>query len=158
MAHAAQRFRVAKKHAYIAGVVLGTIFLWSLYRAASASSLNRNLSNLRANTENYVRAFNKRDVAALEALMAEDYTVTEYYHGVTPKREGRDQALGALKAMFDQNQNIVLRVTNIHVDPSDAVSILEFELTVGGTVLKGMESIVWEGSQMSQLRVYIDMP
>jgi ketosteroid isomerase-like protein len=108
--------------------------------------------NFRELTEDYVRKFTQKDISGVAEMLHEDFALED---PVVTRVEGKEKALVTIGDLFKIEQ-LKFSARNIYVDGS--TSIIEFDLYLGDTHLKGTDIIQWEGEKMLELRAYLDIP
>jgi ketosteroid isomerase-like protein len=104
-------------------------------------------------TEQYIAAFSARDLAAVGALLADDFAIED---PVIKRIEGKAAALDMMKTMFGSCKNLSFKARNIYVE--GATSLIEFTLDLDATHLEGVDIIEWRDGKMLALRAYLDIP
>ena len=108
------------------------------------------MDNIRQLTGGYVAAFNARDLGKLEDYLAADFELTDpEVKALTPKTA----VLNYIKRLFDANINLSFEAHQIIVDGD--VSVIHFRLTLGETVLDGVDVITWKSGQMTKMHAYL---
>ena len=104
-------------------------------------------------TQDYVAAFNAKDLAGVAALLHENAALED---PVVQRIEGKAAVLEAVKAIFASCARLEFRARNIFVDGT--TSIIEFDLELDATRLKGADIVIWQDGLISELRAYLDIP
>lgn len=104
-------------------------------------------------TEAYIRAFDARDLDAVGALLADDFSLED---PVVKRIDGKAAALAMMKGMFDGCATLSFRAKHVYVD--GATSLIEFTLDLDATHLQGVDIIEWRDGKMQALRAYLDIP
>lgn len=104
-------------------------------------------------TEAYIRAFDARDLDAVGALLADDFSLED---PVVKRIDGKPAALAMMKGMFEGCQKLSFRAKNIYAD--GATTLIEFTLDIDATHLEGVDVIEWRDGRMHALRAYLDIP
>ena len=104
-------------------------------------------------TKRYVQAFNDMDVNAVSELLGDNFSLED---PVVKRIEGKDDSLEAMKNIFDSCKKLSFNAKNIYQD--DMTTIIEFELVIDDTKLKGTDIIEWKDHKMHELRAYLDIP
>lgn len=107
------------------------------------------MPDLKALSRQYVAAFHEKDVAAVAALLAEDFVLID----PTGRFEGKPRVLTYLREIFADGATLDFRARNIFEDGT--VTVIEFALQIGGKQLVGTDVIEWQGGQMRALRAYL---
>lgn len=108
------------------------------------------MPDIRTLTEGYVAAFDARDIDAVAGYFAPDFALTDpEVTGLTPKSAARDYVEG----LFAANETVSFIAHHIVVEGT--TSVIHFQLTLGTTVLDGVDLITWEGEQMSTMHAYL---
>jgi ketosteroid isomerase-like protein len=100
----------------------------------------------------YVAAFDRRDLEACGALMAEDFALED---PVVKRVEGRAAALGVVKGLFDAATALSFVARNIYADGD--TTLIEFVLMLDDKVLTGVDVIEWRDGKMREMRAYLDV-
>ncbi|MDU9005239.1 nuclear transport factor 2 family protein [Sedimentitalea todarodis] len=107
------------------------------------------MPDIRALTEGYVAAFDSRDTDAVAGYFAPNFALTDpEVTNLTPKSAARDYVGG----LFAANETLSFVAHRIVVEGS--TSVIHFQLTLGTTVLDGVDLITWQGEQMSTMHAY----
>lgn len=104
-------------------------------------------------TEAYIRAFDARDLDAVAALLADDFSLED---PVVKRIDGKAAALTTMKGMFEGCAALSFRARNIYVDGT--TSLIEFILELDATRLEGVDIIEWCDGKIQALRAYLDVP
>lgn len=104
-------------------------------------------------TRAYIAAFDARDPSRIAPLLADGFALED---PVVKRIEGRDAALKAMADIFASCETLSFSARNIFVDGD--TSLIEFDLHLDQTHLKGVDVIQWRGDQMAELRAYLDIP
>jgi ketosteroid isomerase-like protein len=108
---------------------------------------------IRQLTEQYISAFDRRDLAAVGDLLLDDFALED---PVVKRIEGRTAALDMMRGMFAGCASLAFRAKNIYV--AGETSVIEFTLDIDATHLEGVDIIEWRGGKMHELRAYLDIP
>ncbi|ALM08449.1 ketosteroid isomerase [Sediminicola sp. YIK13] len=112
-----------------------------------------NLDNLKNLTEEYIQAFDNKDINSLKALLTEGFILED---PVVQKVVGRDNALIKILEIFNGSENLSFKAKNIFQERN--TTIIEFVLTLDDVILKGVDILDWEQYKIKQLRAYLDIP
>jgi ketosteroid isomerase-like protein len=107
------------------------------------------MPDLRQLTKNYIAAFDAKDLARIEALLHEDFTLED----PAGRFIGRDRVLAYIGEIFKTVKDLQFKARNIFLDGSR--TIIEFSLTLDEKRLIGSDVIEWEGPKMKALRAYL---
>lgn len=108
------------------------------------------MPDLRALTQSYVAAFDARDLDAVAGFFADDFALTDpEVTGLTPKGAVRDYVGG----LFEGNPELSFVAHDIVVEGDR--SVIHFTLTLGETVLDGVDLIRWAGDRMATMHAYL---
>lgn len=107
--------------------------------------------DLRDLTARYVAAFNARDLPAVAEFLADDFELTDpEVTKLTPKGKVLDYIGELFRASGDTLSFVAERIL---VDGSH--SVIEFEIALGGDVLKGVDMITWHDGKMVSMRAHL---
>ena len=109
------------------------------------------MSHLAQLSRDYVRAFHSRDLEAVGALLAADFALED----PAGRFEGKQAVLDYIKGIFCDAGTLTFVARNIIADEAAAISVIEFELNLGGARLIGMDVIHWKAGLMQELRAYL---
>lgn len=105
-------------------------------------------------TKQYIAAFGARDLDAVGALLADDFSLED---PVVKRIDGKPAALQMMAGMFGGCQSLAFAAKNIYV--AGATTIIEFTLDIDATHLEGVDIIEWRADgKMQALRAYLDIP
>lgn len=108
------------------------------------------MADIRNLTEGYVAAFDARDLEKVASFMAEGFSLTDpEVTGLTPKAD----VLSYIKGLFEGNPNLSFIAHRILVDGGH--SVIHFTLTLGETVLDGVDVIAWDAGKMTSMHAYL---
>lgn len=108
------------------------------------------MANIRELTAGYVAAFDARDLQKVATYMAEEFALTDpEVTDLNPKAS----VLDYIKELFDNNADLTFVAHRILVD-GDA-SVIHFTLTLGETVLDGVDLIAWDAGKMTSMQAYL---
>lgn len=108
------------------------------------------MTNLRTSTERYVEAFNAKDLDRVASHMAHNFKLTDpEVTALTPKTE----VVEYIKCLFDTNEFLRFVAHRILVDGD--TSVIHFTLTLGDSVLDGVDVITWDDAQMTSMHAYL---
>ena len=101
-------------------------------------------------TQEYIAAFNERDLNQVANCLAEDFKLTDpEVTALTPKSD----VLEYLKELFDQNADLRFEAHTVFVDGNS--SVIHFTLSLGAKVFDGVDIITWENQKMTSLTAYL---
>lgn len=104
-------------------------------------------------TRAYVAAFDARDPGRVAALLATDFALED---PVVKRIQGKDAALKAMADIFASCDALSFSARNIFTDGD--TTVIEFDLRLDQTHLKGVDIIEWRDGLMVELRAYLDIP
>lgn len=104
-------------------------------------------------TQNYIKAFDAKDLDAVAAMLDENFVLED---PAIKRVEGKIEALKAVQNIFNSCKELEFKAVNIFVEGE--VSIIEFNLRLDSTLLKGVDIIKWQSGKMLELRAYLDLP
>lgn len=108
---------------------------------------------IRKLTEQYIAAFDGKDLAAIAPLLADDVALED---PVVKRIAGKQAVLDMMGGMFGGCQTLSFRAKNIFVDGNNA--LIEFTLDIDAVHLQGVDIIEWRDGKMHELRAYLDIP
>lgn len=108
---------------------------------------------LRELTEQYILSFNRKDLAAIEKLLADEFTLED---PVVKRVEGRHQSLVAIEKIFESCESLSFIAKGIYVDGT--TTLIEFSLELDSTRIEGVDVIEWDGTLMKSMRAYLNFP
>jgi len=101
-------------------------------------------------THGYIQAFNARRIEKVADYMAQDFALTDpSVFNLTPKTK----VLDYIQDLFDANEELSFVANRILVDGN--ISVIHFSLTIGNTILDGVDVITWEGEKMIEMHAYL---
>lgn len=107
-------------------------------------------TDIRTLTTGYVAAFHARDIDAVTAYFAPDFALTDpEVSALTGATAVRDYVGG----LFDANPNLSFIAHSITIEGTK--SVIHFTLTLGNTVLDGVDLIHWQGAKMATMHAYL---
>jgi hypothetical protein len=104
-------------------------------------------------TEQYVLAFNKKDLATIEMMLANNFSLED---PVVKRVEGKGPALDAIAKIFAGCHSLAFVAKGVYVDGK--TSLIEFSLDLDSTHIEGVDIIVWDGVLMESMRAYLNLP
>jgi hypothetical protein len=108
---------------------------------------------LKQRTEQYIHAFNKKDLAAIGLMLAPEFSLED---PVVKRIEGRVASLEAIAKIFEGCRSLVFAAKGIYVDGN--TSLIEFTLDLDSIRIEGVDVIVWDGTLMRSMRAYLNSP
>lgn len=108
------------------------------YEAVIVDELKHKSTYLHNLTEQYIAAFDSKDLEKVGSFFDESFTLTDPSKSV----KGKTNALVYIKDIFDSVDEINFSAKNIIVS-NNAFSVIEFELIIDGTRLIGTDVITW---------------
>ena len=108
------------------------------------------MSELKTLSEDFTTAFTNKDCTALASLMHEDFVL---FDPVLKVVSGRDKVMSSMKNdCFDKFQNVSYVPLNIYEEGN--TTIIDFEITLDDTSLRGVDIVKWEDGKMKSLDCY----
>lgn len=108
------------------------------------------MHNLARLTEDYVKAFNDKDLALVADLMADDFTLTDpSVTSLGPK----DKALAFIANLFKSHPSLSFESHKIICDTP--YTALHFSLTLGDVIYDGVDLITWREGRMICMEAYL---
>jgi len=104
-------------------------------------------------TQEYIKAFDNKDIESISLLLTEDFALED---PVIKRIEGKGSVLNVISGIFDSCNTLNFSSKNIYEEGS--TTIIEFILKLDDTVLTGTDIIEWENNKMKELRAYLDIP
>lgn len=104
-------------------------------------------------TEQYIHAFNNKDLTAIDMMMANNFTLED---PVVKRVEGKGPALEAIAKIFTGCRSLSFVSKGVYVD--GGTSIIEFSLDLDSIHIEGVDLIVWDGVLMKSIRAYLNLP
>ena len=104
-------------------------------------------------TKRYIEAFSNKNIDEI-ALLVDDAVALE--DPVVNRVEGKAAFLAAVKTIFDSTGILSFTARNIFEEGN--TTLIEFQLRLDDTALKGVDVIEWKGGKMLELRAYLDIP
>lgn len=104
-------------------------------------------------TEQYIHAFNKKDLPAIGLMLVPEFSLED---PVVKRVEGRVASLEAVAKIFEGCRSLVFAAKSIYVDGN--TSLIEFSLDLDSTRIDGVDVIVWDGALMKSMRAYLNFP
>lgn len=101
-------------------------------------------------SQKYVQAVDRGNLSAIGALFAEDFMLEDPAGRFCGKQAVLDYMAGLL-----DGAEVKFRASNIFTDQAAGVSVIEFDLTLGGKRLVGTDVIRWGDGKMCELRAYL---
>ena len=108
------------------------------------------MPDIRKLTRAYVAAFDARDLDAVDALLANDFSLTDpSVTGLTPK----SAVLKFIGGLFEENDRLSFAAHQILADGD--MSVIHFTLTLNDAVLDGVDVIEWKDGMMISMNAYL---
>lgn len=104
-------------------------------------------------TNEYIQAFNNKDIKAVAKLLKDDFALED---PVVKRIEGKENVLAAIEGIFSSCKTLNFSSKNIYQDGQ--TTIIEFILKLDDTTLTGTDIIEWNDNKMVELRAYLDIP
>ena len=108
------------------------------------------MTDIRQLTEEYVAAFDMRDLDGVANLFAEDFVLTDSdVTALTPK----DSVINYIQRIFSSHKHLSFEARNILVDGN--VSVIHFTLILDQMTFNGVDLITWRNQKMSSMQAYL---
>ena len=108
------------------------------------------MTDIRQLTEEYVTAFDARDIDKVASLFAKDFILTDQeVTALTPKSD----VIKYIKRLFVSHETLSFEARDIVVDGEK--SVIHFTLTLDKLVLDGVDVITWKCSNMTTMTAYL---
>ncbi|ATF09109.1 nuclear transport factor 2 family protein [Candidatus Enterovibrio altilux] len=121
------------------------------YEAVIDDELKNKTKRLHQLTEQYVTAFNTKDIEQISIFFAENFALTDPSKSV----KGKQNVLAYIQSIFNSVRSISFKAKNIIVS-NNAFSVIEFELIIDGLKLIGTDVIVWNSDGlMIKMNAYL---
>lgn len=121
------------------------------YEARTLEYKQKIRSRLIAETEKYIKLFNKRDIVNIRELMDEKFTLSDPDINALE----REEALLHIENLFLTSRDIKFLAKNISVT-DDFSTFIEFELNIDGKKMVGIDCIHWSKSfRISSMNAYL---
>jgi dTDP-glucose pyrophosphorylase len=104
-------------------------------------------------TKEYIKAFNEKNLDKISLMLSDDFVLED---PIVKRIKGKSSVLDAIKKIFENCNELIFSAKNIYFDGT--ITIIEFELQIDDTSLKGTDVIEWSGQEMKELRAYFDTP
>jgi len=115
----------------------------------TAINLNVNQS-LYSRTLDYIQSFDSRSINCVAEFFSEEFLLNDPSVNI----KGKDSAVAYISELFQANEKLQFKSNNILVDRQR--SVIEFELTLGDTVLIGTDVILWDNdNKMISMNAYL---
>ena len=102
-------------------------------------------------TEAYVKAFDAQDLDKLAGMLAEDAIL---YDPSVGEVKTKKSILEFVAQIFTENDRLNFVAKRVVVDKEQ--SVIEFLLTLGSTVVKGVDLIAWENGKIKRIDAYLE--
>ena len=109
------------------------------------------MNHLTRLSQDYVRAFHSKDLEAIGSLLAADFALED----PAGRFEGKQAVLDYIKGIFRDAGALTFVARNIIADEAAGISVIEFELNLGGAQMIGTDVINWKDGLMQELRAYV---
>jgi hypothetical protein len=115
------------------------------------TAINSNVNkSLYSRTIDYIQAFDSRSLDCVAEFFSDDFILNDPSVNI----KGKSQVLAFISDLFEANMNLQFKSENILVDRQR--SVIEFELTLGDTVLIGTDVILWDNdNKMISMNAYL---
>lgn len=108
------------------------------------------MADIRKLTAGYVAAFDACDIDKVATYMAEEFELTDpEVTGLTPKV----RVLSYINKLFEAHETISFQPHCIIVDGDK--SAIHFTLTLGETIIDGVDVIKWKSGLMIKMEAYL---
>ncbi|WP_417529260.1 nuclear transport factor 2 family protein [Marinomonas shanghaiensis] len=94
--------------------------------------------NINTRTNEYISAFDAKDIGKLETFFADDFVLTD----PSAKVSGKEKVIEYIANIFDKANSLSFKAKKIIVS-NEHYSVIEFELNIDGTCLIGTDVIRW---------------
>lgn len=108
------------------------------------------MADLRKLTQQYVDAFNARDIKGVADLLSSDFSLTD--PSVTCLGP-RDKVIEYIDELFRQNPSLRFVAKRILVDGNS--SAIHFMLSLGADIYDGIDLIDWDHDKMRNMNAYL---
>lgn len=110
----------------------------------------KNNQTLHSQTQNYVNAFNDRDLDKVATFFTDSFSLTDPAVSLT----GKEKVVAYISDLFETNPDLSFKSKSITVDSQRTV--IEFELSLGGKTLIGTDVINWNNdNKMVSMSAYL---
>lgn len=109
------------------------------FEEAVISEQRTGLSKIQALTEEYVAAFDNKDIAQIATFFADDFTLTD----PSVKICGKDDVLNYIRGIFESVESLQFDAKSIIIS-NGRCSVIEFVLNIDGVRLVGTDVIHWD--------------
>jgi hypothetical protein len=113
-------------------------------KVASGSIKIKNL------TELYIKFFNQKNIAAIEAILAPEVVLDNPTKGLV---KGKNSVANFIKTFHEEQP--CLEYSPLTVFVSELHSAIEFQLKLNSGILNGVDLIEWEHDKIISMRVYL---
>jgi len=110
-------------------------------------------NNYLEQTKEYIKSFNDKNLDKISHMLNDNFVLED---PVVNRIQGKSSVLNAIKKIFENCNKLSFSAKNIFIDGD--FSIIEFELRIDNTLLKGIDVIEWSGQEMKELKAYFDTP
>lgn len=108
------------------------------------------MNNIRKLTENYVDAFDSRDLNKVAKHLAENFELTDpNVMSLAPK----NNVIEYIKELFLSCENLSFEAHSIIVEGN--VSVIHFTLILDLMIFDGVDLITWENQKMRSMKAYL---
>lgn len=108
------------------------------------------MTDIRKLTEEYVTAFDARDLDRIARYFSDGFKLTDPdVIALTPKAS----VLTYIKELFDSHDTLSFKALSIIVDGD--TSVIHFQLTLGALIFEGVDLITWQHNQMISMTAYL---
>ena len=108
------------------------------------------MADLRELTQQYVAAFNAKDIDGVAVLLSEEFCLTD--PSVT-RLEPREKAVEYIHGLFIANSFLKFEAKTILVDGDS--SVIHFTLALDGSIYHGIDLITWKQERMTTITAYL---
>ena len=104
-------------------------------------------------TENYIKAFNDKNLIAIRGMTSDDFCLED---PVIVKSTSKQHALTYIKNIFDNTAKLDFIVKSLIVCSESQVAIIEFKLILDQQCFNGVDIVEWQNNKISSLRAYLN--
>ncbi|MDQ9129370.1 nuclear transport factor 2 family protein [Serratia fonticola] len=112
---------------------------------------NNDNHNLLSLTNNYISAFNRKDINKIAAMLSNNFWLKE---SGSPAIVGHEVCLNFMNALFRTNEILNFIPKDIYV--SDSTSVIHFDLKLSNKTISGVDVIEWKNGKILSVHAYLD--
>lgn len=116
------------------------------FEEAIMSEQRTSLPKIQTLTEDYVKAFNNKDLEKVATFFAEDFVLTD----PSTKVGGKENVLEYIQGIFNSVESLTFEAKNIIVS-GERMSVIEFALSIDGSSLVGTDVIHWDNTGLMKV-------